>query len=517
MKKILLIITTLTIFIACQTDNQNGNGSGGNNGGGTGNPCDEGETDANGNPCDGTGGGDGGTGGGDGGTGGDGDGGTGGDGDGGTGGGDGSTGGNICDDSNNNGTTENNSSVWDGKTMTKPTIANNYYVIQSPANLAWLACNDITPNKNLKANNINIKFASDIDMGNKPFIGIKKFQGVFDGDNRSVTNLNIHDPKDNNTIALIREITGDTTIKYLTLASGRSNGKNNVAGFVGKITGTASNKIKVTIDNSTNNLNISVNNTNTSTPTGFDNLSGFIANADYAVVRITRSANLNNITTVTNSTSRAGGIIGAVQNSEVNIYNVINTGEVLVTNSNSSTGSSAGGIAGYINNGADKVFATIHESYSTGNITNQKGSAGGIIGYIRRSDDTINNENNMITYNYNTGDITGYTSGGIIGTTDGGNALIGHSLSYSNVIGTKKGAIIGENIEPFGNAYDNSFWHATDPTNVPIQDDTGGGLTEKELTNRNTFVGWNIGNNGSKWEILNNAIHPTLINTPAIH
>lgn len=92
-------------------------------------------------------------------------------------------------------------SVWDGKESIRPEQdAEGVFLIKSAANLAWIS--DST-NANYQIFNparqylINVRLEADLDMGNNLFVpicggsGDKKFQGTFDGNGHTISNLRI--------------------------------------------------------------------------------------------------------------------------------------------------------------------------------------------------------------------------------------------------------------------------------------------------------------------------------------
>ena len=392
----------------------------------------------------------------------------------------------------NSGTGVTGGSAWNGTTMTEPTIVNNYYLISEPAHLAWLAGKDDTLRSEQQPIDINIRFTADIDMGNKPFKGIKKFQGIVDGDNKSIKNLVIEDPLEKfSNIALIREVTGNTTIKYLTLANGTSIGTDSAAGFVADFTTVSGNDFSLIIDNSTNNLKVS---SSISASIG-----GFIGKALNVKIIITNSKNIADII-ITNSDRfpYIGGFIGEGSNSDITITDSFNTGNL----TSGPDGSIA--IGGIIGDGQ----ATITNTHNTGDITGSSkdgnADAGGIIGSgsgiitnvyntgtIKSSDVTggiIGDGYGTIKNSYNKGDLSSYNAGGIIGNSGSGGAVnITDSYNEGNISNTiigieiTLGGIIGRNINQ--NVIIDNSYNSGDITNTNE-------LSDKYLT---IFIGGIIG------------------------
>ena len=411
---------------------------------------------------------------------------------------------------------ENKPLPWDGTSSAIPTIStdNNYYLIDNASNLAWLS--DQT-----KVDK-NIRFTNNIDMANKSFKGIKEFNGIFDGDNFSIKNLNIDRSSTTDTFALIEKITDDSTIKYLTLDKGKvtsTNGANirsdNISAFIGSVTGTGSKKIKVIIDNSTTNLNLTSNNNKFAVVT----IGGFIADASNADITITNSKNLGNIINPNAvDVIYAGGFIGrSTNNIMIDMKGSSNKGDIDVK----AIASYAGGLIGNsIGDANDNISIT--NTYNIGNIistyvsdpdTTSESSAGGFIG------DNNGDSTGKITVEntYNTGEIkaNGSTtenaySGGLIGRNQNHPLTIKTSYSYADIAGSSYGAIIGTNINST-NTYTNNFWYM--PT-FPL-DTIGAGteLTIDAFKLEKTFTdkSWNFEN---IWEKLDGALYPTLKTNP---
>ena len=342
------------------------------------------------------------------------------------------------------------SNIWDGVTITEPGVdpTKKYYLIRVPGNLAWLA-----EQEEIKK---NIKFLNHQNMGNHPYKGIQKFDGILDGDNKSIRNLNIDTSSGNTPAALIKEVTGDLTMQRLTLEGGKITGKTNVAAFIGTATGQENGKLTIILDN------LSTNDTLTSDE---GNVGGLIASVTYSDVTITNSKNLGTIVTKTTSIeSSIGGAIGSITNSDINISNYENTltlstggnvGGIIgkssdntiigdnLTNSgaiNSVDGSAGGIIGDSINTGLTTSNLT-----NSGVITSNTKSAGGIIGESTGSiGSTMTNANN-------TGNITGYNGsvGGIIGLLNGSARNMMTNIKSTGIINNDNGSvggIIGESV-----------------------------------------------------------------------
>ena len=365
---------------------------------------------------------------------------------------------------------------WDGTSMVIPEIStdNNYYLIDNASNLAWLSGKTVDK---------NVRFTNDINMANKSFKGIKEFSGIFDGDNYTVKNLNIDRSSSTDTFALIEKITGDSTIKYLTLDTGKVTGANdtninsdNISAFIGSITGTTENKIKIKIDNSTTNLGLTSDNSNNGASVY---IGGFIAHIRYADISITNSKNLGSINNPNDGDAiYAGGIIGySVDNSMIDISGSSNQGDITVT----AIAIYAGGLIGS-NIGDNSGNISIINTYNSGDIS------------ATRTPGTTTNE----TY-----------SGGLIGKNDSHPLTIKTSYNYADIFGIKYGAIIG--ISTPAGTYENNFWYM--PI-LPLDAATAGTeLTVDTFKLKKTFTAknWDFTNT---WEILDGALYPTLKTNP---
>ena len=84
---------------------------------------------------------------------------------------------------------------WDGKTMKEVTPVGDVYSISSAEELAWIA-NQVNA-KNNRFTDKTVKLMEDINMNNKEFAPIgslaqgRDFSGVFDGNGKTIFNLNI--------------------------------------------------------------------------------------------------------------------------------------------------------------------------------------------------------------------------------------------------------------------------------------------------------------------------------------
>ena len=368
---------------------------------------------------------------------------------------------------------------WDGSSI-EPELSTdgNYYLIDIAPNLAWLSDQTVKIKK-------NVRFTNDIDMANRSFKGIKEFGGIFDGDNYTVKNLNIDKTSSINTFALIENITEDSTIKYLTLNTGKVTGVNdtniesdNISAFIGSITGTTENKIKIIIDNSTTNLGLTSNNSNNGASVY---IGGFIAHIRDADISITNSKNLGSINNPNDGDAiYAGGIIGySVDNSMIDISGSSNQGDITVK----ATAIYAGGLIGS-NIGDNSGNISIINTYNTG--------------VIEITSSTGTNE----TY-----------SGGLIGKNDSHPLTIKTSYNYADIFGSNFGAIIGKVTTTNSTTYTKNFWYMPTDAGVPDTQTGAEKLTVEQFKLAETFTAknWDFINT---WEMLPSALYPTLKTNP---
>ncbi len=389
------------------------------------------------------------------------------------------------------------SNIWDGVTITEPGVdpTKKYYLIRVPGNLAWLAeQEEITK---------NIKFVNHQNMGNHPYKGIQKFDGILDGDNKSIRNLNIDTSSGNTPAALIKEVTGNLTMQRLTLEGGKITGKTNAAAFIGTATGQENGQLTIILDN------LSTNYTLTSDD---GNVGGLIASVTYSDVTITNSKNLGTIVTKTTSIeSSIGGAIGSITNSDINISNYENTltlstggnvGGIIGKSSenviigdnltNSGAINSVGGSAGGIIGTSIDTGLTTNNLTNSGVITSNTKSAGGIIG---ESTGSIGSE---MTNANNTGNITGYNGsvGGIIGLLNGSARNMMTNIKSTGIINNDNGSvggIIGESL--------NSNTTTDNVTNTGKITRTG--TNETAIGSAGGIIGSNIGGTSNLTTTLN--------------
>ena len=259
---------------------------------------------------------------------------------------------------------ENVVDVWDGVTVTEPSIETNdegetVAVIDSASDLAWLAGfvngTQASTFATRGAEVVNFVLGADIDLGNHPWTPIgtaeNNFVGTFDGNGHTIGNLNIlvEEAKEGKVHLGLIGFAKDATIKNLTIANVDINvacldidhSQGHIGAVVGSLEGTS------TIENVTVKGDIFVE----ATPTA-------------------------------NGASRVAVVVGGNTYANVTLKNVhveANEGSYLRANNN--TGAIAGQLQG----------KTVYENCSSNiDVTVNKFFAGGIVGLAGTNDKFIN-------------------------------------------------------------------------------------------------------------------------------
>lgn len=225
----------------------------------------------------------------------------------------------------------------------------------------------------------------------------KTFQGVFDGNNHTISNIYMDKTgeTETTTYGFFRGIK-DATIKNTTI-SGNYIIVNDGAGFAGAVSGTAN------IINCHNNVNV----TNTSADQSIGGILGTL-NAGSNV----RVDNCSNNASVTNN-GAAGGLVGFVISSTITVTNSYNAGTIT---SKKESSSFAAGLVVKDNSGGGTII--IKNSFNKGEIYGIE-NVGGL---VSRSTGTLNIDSS-------------YNIGKVIGTSKVGGILGDHSKSWGSAIG----------------------------------------------------------------------------------
>ncbi len=337
---------------------------------------------------------------------------------------------------------------WNGKDRTLPDKdIFGSYLIKTPANLAWLSDQTMVDK--------NVLFLSDIDMNHKSFKGIKEFTGIFDGNHKSIKNLNINTDEDITSdiaTALIQNVTGDTTIKNLTLDGGKISGNKYVASFVGTV-GTVDTidtiQYVFTIDNSTSNIELTTNNLVVGVKDDMI-MGGFVAIIHNRTVFIRNSRYSGKIrsNSIPNVNITIGGFIGIINNSNITMKNLDKSNVIESTTVGTNT---IGGIIGSSRIAKSTGFSINGDNLTNrGKISSNNSIVGGIIGqnyFNSNGIDTLiiedtKNEANIVGSNIIGGVIGLNISGSIIirGTFNTGVIESNNTINSGSI-----GGIIGKN------------------------------------------------------------------------
>lgn len=206
---------------------------------------------------------------------------------------------------------------WDGKSVVKPSIdGSGYYVIYCGAELAWIA--EQVNNGKL---DINVRLASDIDLGSQPWTPIgygQWFNGNFDGHGYHIRNLYINKT----------DLTGDT--HFCALIGGSNNVKATIKDLYisGKIEIPTVMKAKAIVGSiigKANNIGL-VSNCHSDvefiidgTPGYVGGLIGFMKNAE-----VTKCSYTGTITVKGSVSNGLGGLLGCTNSSVEGIEAVFN-------------------------------------------------------------------------------------------------------------------------------------------------------------------------------------------------
>lgn len=324
------------------------------------------------------------------------------------------------------------------------------YVISTGAELAYLAQEVNAGNESY--NSAYYILEDDIDLASNPWtpIGLDNaFYGVFDGNGKTITNLNSNQTDKNSGLFALNV----GTVKNLTLGSGTvgmtiDKGTENTysAGMIAVNNGTAENCVNYAdIQATSTSLLFSdviciggiVGFDTTSTVTGH---SSIIDCANYGDVTGICTAASNNLTQI-----YGGGICGYISGGIIkDRYSVMdgctNYGEINVSGVRTAR---AGGLSGYAETQSSASVSALDRCIIIRNSANKNqvsasGSycmTGGLVGYPYRS-------NTIISNCYNTGDVSGsQNSGGLFGLST---CTAANCYNSGTVSGSTVGAVAGK-------------------------------------------------------------------------
>ena len=274
--------------------------------------------------------------------------------------------------------------AWDGTTTTEVTPVGNVYEVYTAQELTWVMEQTSDFSSEI------VRLMEDINLDNQAFNGKDSFAGTFDGNNKTIYNININRPSVDN-IGLINTLETGGIIQDLAINGGSVTGNENIGAFVGVNLG-----VSTTVSNVAN-YNVTV--TGDSVAGGIigktDSLitivdavnSGSITSSDYTAGIIARSVGLSTVVTITrarnagtiNGEGGTGGIMGVVIGS-VTITDAGNTGNFIGV-------SPKGGIIGNV---SPNSTANINNSYNYATISGI--SAGNLVSMAQSTSTiTINN------------------------------------------------------------------------------------------------------------------------------
>ncbi len=299
-------------------------------------------------------------------------------------------------------------SVWDGETVTTPAVddVSKTVTLAEASDLAGLAK---MVNEGNFPTGYTVLIDKDMDMSGKPFTPVgnaytrkssgltddKGFTGVIDGQNHSISNVNIDGSSlpDNGIAAVFTTVSGENSaikninFENLTIDGGAAE----QVGAIGLIVNGAS----------VENVNI---------------LSGSIkaVEASGLVARMMRTGsikNCNNAAEIVSQKGNAGGIVGAAY------YNSLDG------------------------------MMTIENCHNTGNVTSGNVSAGGIVGLSAANVTNCTNSGTITVANNSVGGIVGgiYSSGTISGCTNNGKIINnGSSIGAAGIVGWIRYQTVGD-------------------------------------------------------------------------
>lgn len=310
--------------------------------------------------------------------------------------------------------------VWDG-TSAKWTKGSGTekdpYLIETPNQLAFLA--EVVSAGISDYSGKYFKQTQDFDMKSLVFtpIGIlgHPFSGNYNGNNKSISNLQISGDNNNNCIALFGYVS-NATIRSVIIEGnfeGTVGGRSYVAGIVAYGSDTH-------IDNCKNRANIGV--------IGIY-VAGIIASTEGRCV-ITNCSNTGNVYYSYRCTGGIVGIAGHAKANTTKIYNCSNRGKIRSSSKDSGTDCYSGGIVGYVQgicvlercSNTDSVLTTITQTKYFS--TQTYACSGGIIGYDQYGLSSLNTSSN---------------TGAVLSSAEGANshAYSGGIIGYADVLNTE--------------------------------------------------------------------------------
>lgn len=294
------------------------------------------------------------------------------------------------------------------------------------------------------AADINLATATG-DLGVATGLYIPYLAADFNGNNHTISNLNINQPFNDN-LGLFGNIATGSTVNNVILSNAVVTGNSNVGALAGWNQGTISNSHVVDVSTSVSGVN------NVGGLAGRND--GTISNSDVSNATVSATGNdvgglvgYNQANTSYNSSSVLTSIGGTISNS-------------FVSNGTVSGASSVGGLVGYSIHGSINNNSYVSGGTVTGVLTNFGGNnVGGLVGYNNGTIDSssvyggvqvkgVNSVGGLVGYNDGAeggGVITNssFSDGTVSGNTDVG-GLVGY-MNYSSTYFGKVGGIISSN------------------------------------------------------------------------
>ncbi len=266
------------------------------------------------------------------------------------------------------------------------TTAGRTYPLSTERQLTALSQPEPSGKFAMLSRNLSYTLVEDIDITSEAFYPIEEFRGSFNGNNNSITNLNIvpnPQSSDNDNIGLFATLSNGS-VKDLTLVVNSVTGGSNVGALVGAVEAQSESSVSII------NCNV-IGSTNESYVQGSQNVGGLIGKAQYAT-GYTMSDSSSAVEV--RGTNVAGGLIGYCELPIVNCYATGNVTAV-VDDSSSSAARGVGGLVGvYTNSGAETRF---RYSFASGAVevtdaqynTSAEYGIGGLVGYVGENIDIL--------------------------------------------------------------------------------------------------------------------------------
>ncbi|MDD5086277.1 MAG: GLUG motif-containing protein, partial [Candidatus Nanoarchaeia archaeon] len=329
-------------------------------------------------------------------------------------------------------------------------IDGDYYLIKNISDFKHLL-------KLGQNSSFNYKLEENLDLADEKDFFISYLAGEFDGNNKTIQNLNFN-YSFVSSVGLFGYAGTGSEIKNIGLIDVDVTGSDYVGGLMGY-------NYYSTVSNSYAMGNV----------TGSDYVGGLMGDNDYGTVS---NSYATGSVTGSSASSAVGGLVG--HNNRGNLSNSYATGNV--------TGFlTVGGLVGHNNRG------TVINSYATGNVTGSSYYVGGLMG---------DNDYGTVINSYATGSVTGSSDvGGLVGRNDDGN--VSNSYALGNVytgggLGRYHGGFVGGNYQGIiNNSYSKSYVESTNADSGGFVGyvDTGGSYSDtnnfwdNETSNKSTTAG----------------------------